>query len=248
MSVFEARSAPRIALELCGVRAAYGRIEVLKGVDLVVPAGSVFALLGRNGAGKSTTLKVISGQLPPTHGQVRLSGHVVNGAGVGQLARAGLCLVPEGRGVFPGLSVRDNLTLMSYAGAARGDIEERAYTQFPRLRERRRQLAGTMSGGEQQMLALARALTTNPAVLLLDELSMGLAPIVVEELYAHVADIARQGVSILVVEQFARTVLSVANFAAHMEHGRVLKVGRPDELAAELSDAYFGDHGDVARA
>lgn len=228
------------AIELCGLRAAYGRIEVLRGVDLSVPAGSVFALLGRNGAGKSTTLKVISGQIMPTAGDIRLSGHNVKGARTGPLARAGVCLVPEGRGVFPGLTVRDNLRLMTYTGTSRGMVEHRAYERFPRLRERRNQLAGTMSGGEQQMLALARGLATDPAILLLDELSMGLAPIIVEELYQHVAAIARDGVTVVVVEQFARTVLAVADVAAHMDHGRIIRVGEPHVLAAELAEAYFG--------
>ena len=228
------------AIELRRVRAAYGRIEVLKGVDLVVPAGCVFALLGRNGAGKSTTLKVISGQLPATAGQILLAGRNVSGAGPGPLARSGLCLVPEGRGVFPGLSVRDNLLLMSYSGVPRGRIEEESYRRFPRLEERSRQLAGTLSGGEQQMLALARGLATDPAILILDELSMGLAPIIVEELYEHVGAIARDGVTVVVVEQFARTVLSVADFAAHMEQGRVVRVGPPREVAAGLAEAFFG--------
>lgn len=228
------------AIELRGVRAAYGRIEVLKGIDLVIPSGSVFALLGRNGAGKTTTLKVISGQLPSTGGEVILAGHNVTGARTGPLARAGLCLVPEGRGVFPGLSVQDNLLLMSYSGVPRDEILERAYRRFPRLLERRRQLAGTLSGGEQQMLALARGLATDPALLLLDELSMGLAPLIVEQLYEHVVEIARSGVTVVVVEQFARTVLSVADHAAHMDHGRVVGLGTTEELAETLAEAYFG--------
>jgi branched-chain amino acid transport system ATP-binding protein len=227
-------------LELSGVHAAYGSIEVLRGVDLAVPQGSVYALLGPNGGGKSTTLKVIAGLLPATSGEIRLAGRVVNGASPDELARRGLCLIPEGRGIFPNLTVHENLWMMTQTGVSLGHIEEVAYARFPRLGERRRQLAGTMSGGEQQMLAMARALTTDPALLLLDELSMGLAPLVVAELYEIVAQVAREGVSILVVEQFARTVLGIADWAAIMLHGRVTKVGRPAELEAELSTAYLG--------
>ncbi len=227
-------------LELRGLRAAYGRIEVLHGVDLTIPAGSVFALLGPNGAGKTTTISVCSGLMAPTGGGFYLAGRLMNGAAPDQLARAGVCTIPEGRGVFPNLTVRENLQMMSFTGAAMADIEDAAYSRFPRLKERRSQLAGTMSGGEQQMLAIARAMVSNPAVLLLDELSMGLAPMVVEELYGVVAQIAASGVSILVVEQFARTVLGVADRAAIMLHGTVAKVGHPSELEADLSAAYLG--------
>ena len=227
-------------LELREVRAAYGRIEVLRGIDLAVPEGSVVALLGRNGAGKTTTLNVISGQLAPTHGSVMLAGRRVNGASADQLARLGVCTVPEGRGVFPNLSVHENLRLFTYRGVALEQVETETFARFPKLQPRRRQLAGTLSGGEQQMLALARALTTRPAVLLLDELSMGLAPIVVEELYAQVAKIATEGISVLVVEQFARTVLAVADLAAVMHHGSIHHVGTPDAIMDQLSDAYLG--------
>ena len=227
-------------LELAGIRAAYGRIEVLHGVDITVPPASVVALLGPNGAGKTTTLKIAGGQMRPTAGCVHISGRHVNGAAPDALARLGVCTVPEGRGIFPNLTVRENLRMITYAGASQKRVEERAFTHFPRLRERVNQVAGTMSGGEQQMLAMARALGTEPALLLLDELSMGLAPLIVEELYALVRDIASQGVSILVVEQFARTVLGVADIAVIMAHGEVTAVGPPSELEAELSAAYLG--------
>jgi len=227
-------------LQLSDVRAAYGRIEVLHGVDLSVPAGSVMALLGPNGAGKSTTLRVIAGLHPPTSGDIRLAGRRVNGARPEELARLGLCLIPEGKGIFPNLTVRENLRMATFTRAKLADIEAIAYEQFPRLRQRRSQLAGTMSGGEQQMLAMARGLATNPAVLLLDELSMGLAPIIVEELYEIVARVAHEGVSILVVEQFAQTVLGVADYAAIMVHGKVGMVGRPEDLSDELGAAYLG--------
>ena len=227
-------------LELRGITAAYGRIQVLHGVDLAVPEGSVFALLGPNGAGKTTTLRVASGLHEPTSGVYLLGGHKVNGARPEDLARRGLCTVPEGRGVFPNLTVRENLQMATFTGVPLEKIETIAYDRFPRLGERRHQLTGTMSGGEQQMLAMARALATDPALLLLDELSMGLAPLVVAELYQLVAELAETGVSILVVEQFARTVLGVADLAAIMVNGRVTRVGAPADLEEELSAAYLG--------
>ena len=227
-------------LELKNVKAAYGRIEVLHGVDLVVPAGSVVALLGPNGGGKTTTLKVVAGQMTPTGGCVHIAGRHVNGASPDALARVGVCTIPEGRGVFPNLTVKENLRMATYAGTSFNEVESIAYERFPRLGERRNQLAGTMSGGEQQMLALARGLAVNPSLLLLDELSMGLAPIIVEQLYGIVAQVATTGVSILVVEQFARTVLGVADYAAIMLHGKVVSVGQPADLEEELSSAYLG--------
>jgi branched-chain amino acid transport system ATP-binding protein len=227
-------------LELRGVDAGYGAIDVLFGVDLALRPGHVHALLGPNGAGKSTTLKVACAQITPSAGEVRFLGEPVGRRGPDALARAGLCLVPEGRGIFPNLTVTENLRMATFAGAAFKDVLERAFTRFPRLSERRKQLAGTLSGGEQQMLSMARAMSTKPKVLLLDELSMGLAPLVVEELYGIVAEIARNGVSILVVEQFARTVLGVADVAAIMLHGQIRTVGRPSEIEAELSSAYLG--------
>jgi branched-chain amino acid transport system ATP-binding protein len=227
-------------VELVDVRAAYGTIEVLHGVNLSVPQGSVVALLGPNGAGKSTILKVISGLLPPTSGEVRLAGRVVNGASADELARIGLCTIPEGRGVFPNLSVQENLWMATMAGVPLAQVEEIAYARFPRLGERRKQLAGTLSGGEQQMLSMARALSVNPSVLLLDELSMGLAPLVVANLYEIVAQVSQEGVSILVSEQFARTVLGIAQYAAIVLHGNITRVGTPAELEDELSAAYLG--------
>ncbi len=227
-------------LELRGIRAAYDGIDVLYGVDLAVPLGSVVALLGPNGAGKTTTLRVASGLHAPSGGDVIIAGRRVNGARPEELARRGFCLVPEGRGIFPNLSVRENLRMMTYSGRSLHHIEAVTMERFPRLRDRRSQVAGTLSGGEQQMLAMARGLATEPALLLLDELSMGLAPIIVEELYEIVAQIAREGVSILVVEQFARTVLGAADYAAIMVHGRIANFGRPSELESELSTAYLG--------
>jgi ABC-type branched-subunit amino acid transport system ATPase component len=228
------------ALELRGIRAGYGTIDVLHGVSLTVGTGSVFALLGPNGAGKSTTLKVASGQIAPHAGDVRLFGASVLGKSSDGLARAGMCAIPEGRGIFPNLTVIENLRMATYTGPHIHELEERTFTRFPRLRDRRKQLAGTLSGGEQQMLAMARALTTDPKVLLLDELSMGLAPIVVEELYEIVGRIAAENVSILIVEQFAHEVLDVAETAAIMLHGQIQLTGRPYQIAEELDAAYLG--------
>ena len=227
-------------LELRNLRAGYGTIDVLHGVDLVLEAGQVYALLGPNGAGKSTTLGVCSGQIVPSAGQVLINGREVNGTSSDALARAGVCLVPEGRGVFPNLTVTENLRMFTHAGVPMHELQEQAFAQFPRLKERRKQVAGTLSGGEQQMLAMSRALATKPALLLLDELSMGLAPLIVEELYERVADLAREGISILIVEQFAQAILGVATQASIMLHGRITRTGPPAELAEELAAAYLG--------
>jgi branched-chain amino acid transport system ATP-binding protein len=227
-------------LEIVDLHAAYGRIEVLRGIDLSVPRGAVMALLGPNGAGKSTLLKVISGQMEQTSGDIHLAGVHVRGAKADDLARLGLTTVPEGRSVFPNLTVEENLLLMSYAGVEAYKVFDTAYSYFPRLHERRFQLAGTLSGGEQQMLAMARALSSDPALLLLDELSMGLAPLIVDELYETVGQIAQSGVSILVVEQFARTALKISDYAAVMTGGRIVATGEPDEINDIMADVILG--------
>jgi branched-chain amino acid transport system ATP-binding protein len=228
-------------LELREVRAGYDGISVLRGVDLSVAAGQVVALLGPNGAGKTTTLRVAAGVHPLRSGRLLLGGRDVTGAPARDLARAGVCLIPEGRGVFPNLSVRDNLLMMTFTGRSRRQVEEIAYARFPDLARHASRAAGTLSGGEQQMLALARGLATDPAVLLLDELSMGLAPLVVGRLYEQVAAIAREGVAVLIVEQFAAAALGIADHAAVLVRGRVERRGRPDSvLRAELSALYLG--------
>ncbi|MBF4161496.1 ABC transporter ATP-binding protein [Nocardioides acrostichi] len=227
-------------LEIVDLHAAYGRIEVLRGVDLIVPKGAVMALLGPNGAGKSTLTKVVCAQKEATSGDIHLGGVHVTDASPEQLARLGLCTVPEGRSVFPNLTVEENLQLMSYAGVSASAVMETAYAYFPRLKERRRQLAGTMSGGEQQMLAMSRALSSDPALLILDELSMGLAPLIVDELYDTVAGIAETGISILCIEQFARTALRVSDYAAVMSGGRIVATGEPDEILETMSDVILG--------
>ncbi len=228
------------ALELRDLHAAYGRIEVLHGVDLIVPEASVFALLGPNGAGKTTTLKTIDGRLRPTRGCVHVAGTHCNGAATDALARAGVISIPEGRGIFPNLTVAENLRMMTYAGTSEDDVEEISYARFPILGERRKQLAGTMSGGQQQMLAMARALTADPSLLLVDELSMGLAPLIVAELYDVLSQLAADGVAILLVEQFARTALAIADYAAIMVQGRIQHVGQPADLEDVVTDVYMG--------
>jgi branched-chain amino acid transport system ATP-binding protein len=227
-------------LELIDVHAGYGPIEVLHGVDLAVPPGAVVALLGPNGGGKTTTLRVCSGLHPVGSGELRVGGRTVNGVSAAQLAQVGVCSIPEGRGIFPNLSVRENLWLATATGTPLDTIEEATYARFPILGNRRQQLAGTLSGGEQQMLALARALSTNPILLLLDELSLGLAPIIVSHIYETVTELAAEGLSILVAEQFARTVLPIAHSAGIMLHGRIVRFGTPAEIEADLSTSYLG--------
>lgn len=227
-------------VEIIDLHAGYGRIEVLRGVDLVVPRGSVVAVLGPNGAGKTTLLRVISGLLRPSSGHIHLAGDHVSGVSPARLTRAGICLVPEGRGVFPNLTVDENLQLASFAGQRADKVLSESYQRFPILKERSGQPAGSLSGGEQQMLSLARALASEPAVLLLDELSMGLAPLVVKSLYDSVAEIAASGVSVVVVEQFAASALRVADYALVMQNGRVVDRGEPAAIVARLSDLYFG--------
>jgi branched-chain amino acid transport system ATP-binding protein len=227
-------------VELRRVRAAYGQIEVLHGIDLAVSAGQVLALLGPNGAGKSTTLKVASGQMVPTSGCFHVMGRHVNGMKPDALSRAGMCTLPDGRGIFPNLTVSENLRLMTFGGSNRATVEDKAFTRFPRLSERRAQVAGTLSGGEQQMLAMARTLSVEPAVLLLDEISMGLAPMIVSELYELVHQIAAEGVAVILAEQFAATALGVSTHVAVVVQGRIIATGTPDEMPADLTDAYLG--------
>lgn len=228
-------------LELRGIHANYGSIEVLHGVNLRVARGEVVALLGPNGAGKSTSLKIASGLMRPTRGSVNLSGHDVTGVPASELARVGVCTIPEGRGIFPNLSVFENLQMAVNGQLDISTIEDRVYGRFPILKERRAQIAGTLSGGQQQMLSLARGLATDPVLLMLDEMSMGLAPMVVADLYEQVQAIAADGVSVLVVEQFARAALGIADTAVVLSHGQVRFSGNAKDVDEEtLSKAYLG--------
>jgi branched-chain amino acid transport system ATP-binding protein len=229
------------ALELYHLRAGYGRVEVLHGVSLALPRGSVLALLGPNGAGKTTLLNCASGIIEPTSGCVHVAGLHVNGVAPDAFARAGVCSIPEGRGVFPNLTVNENFRVFSHAGnVPYGLVQERAFSRFPRLKDRGHQMAATLSGGERQMLAMSRAFISEPAVMLLDEISMGLAPMIVSELYDLVRQLAADGIAILLVEQFATLALKVADYAAVMRQGRVDVMGTPDDVAAALSGAYLG--------
>lgn len=236
----EPRPAP---LELLDVHAGYGRIEVLHGVSIAVPRGGVAALLGPNGAGKSTTLGVMSGLIRPTAGCRHVQGRHVNRADADELARIGICHVREGRSVFPNLSVLDNLRVAASSGTPLDRLTDVAFALFPRLEERQRQPAGTLSGGEKQMLALARGLGSDPSVLLVDELSMGLAPLVVAELYESVAAVAETGVSVLVVEQFASIGLRHASRVYVMTRGSVTYDGPADGAMDAVHSAYLGGTG-----
>ncbi|HWB67521.1 MAG TPA: ABC transporter ATP-binding protein [Mycobacteriales bacterium] len=220
-------------LECDEVYAGYGRVEVLHGLSLVVPAGSVVAILGPNGVGKTTTMNVISGAIPISRGRVLFDGVRLNNVPADERARRGVTLIPEGRGVFPGLSVIDNLLLAGTAAGRGSDREaalERVFTLFPRLAERRQQRAGTLSGGEQQMLALSRALLASPRVLLMDEISMGLAPAVVARLFEVIADLRAEGLTIVLVEQYLTYALDLADICYVLRRGAVDFVGEPEEL------------------
>jgi branched-chain amino acid transport system ATP-binding protein len=232
---------PVPAIELIDVRAGYGRVEVLHGVSLAVERGTVFAVLGPNGAGKTTLLNTAAGFVRPMSGCVHVAGFHCNAVAPDVLAKAGVASVSEGRGVFPNLTVNENLRVFTHAGNERyRDVQERAFNRFPRLGGRRNQLAGTLSGGERQMLAMCRAFATEPAVLLVDEISMGLAPMIVHGLYDIVRQLAADGVTILLVEQFAPLALSVADAAAVMHLGTIVAMGKPDDVADSLSEAYLG--------
>ncbi len=219
-------------LELNGVVAGYAGTTVLRGVDLIVPDGSVVALLGANGAGKTTLLRVASGLLHPTEGRLLLDGTDVTRDRPYQLVQKGICHVPEGRGIFPSMTVRENLILQSVRGEE-GEALERAVSAFPRLGERLAQTAGTMSGGEQQMLALARTYVQHPKVVLLDEVSMGLAPKVVDEIFDFLGLLRAQGASLLLVEQYVTRALAIADYVYLLNRGEISFAGEPGELEGE---------------
>ena len=232
-------------LEVKGLEVRYGGIRAVKGVDLAVDEGELVCLIGANGAGKTSTLKAICGLLPSHTGSVRYAGDEVSGLPVFQLPRRGLVMVPEGRGIFPQLTVAENLAMGAYA---RRDTEvaqdlERMHALFPRLAERRSQTAGTLSGGEQQMLAIGRALMSRPKLLLLDEPSMGLAPLMVAKILEVVREIARQGVTILLVEQNAKLALEIAGRGYVMESGELALAADSKSLLADprVREAYLGE-------
>jgi len=226
-------------LEFRGVDAGYGETTVLRGIDLVVPTGAVVALLGPNGAGKTTLLKIGSALMAPQAGSLFFDGADVTGASPDSLVQRGLCHVPEGRGVFRSLTVRENLRV--FAGRDDRDGIERAIDAFPRLGERINQVAGTMSGGEQQMLALARACVRHPQVVLLDEVSMGLAPRIVDEIFLFLERLARQGCSLLVVEQYVEKALAIADYVYILSRGTLAFAGDPDEIdVADVFGKYLG--------
>ena len=217
-------------LELANITAAYGDSVVLRDVDLIVPSGSVVALLGPNGAGKTTLLRVASGLHRPRTGRVLLDGQDITHDSPDAMVRSGLCHITEGRSVFPGLTVADNLRMFAPRGGE-SDAIARAVDAFPKLGQRLSQTAGTMSGGEQQMLALARAYSRQAAVVLLDEISMGLAPIIVDEIFEFFARLSREGTSLLVVEQYVGKALALANHVYLMARGRIIYAGEPGEMA-----------------
>jgi branched-chain amino acid transport system ATP-binding protein len=215
---------------LDNIVAGYAETTVLRGVSLTVPDASVVALLGANGAGKTTLLRVASGLLRPTAGRMTLDGVDVTSARPHQLATRGVCHVPEGRGIFPSLTVRENLSLQ--AGGGKGGLD-RAVEAFPRLGERLTQTAGTLSGGEQQMLSLARSYIANPKVMLLDEVSMGLAPKIVDEIFEFLGRVAHEGASLLLVEQYVTRALALADYVYLLNRGQVAYRGEPSELEDE---------------
>ncbi len=233
-------------LKVKGLKVAYGGIQAVKGVDFEVREGELVSLIGSNGAGKTTTMKAITGTLPISDGDIEYLGKSIRGQGPWDLVRQGLAMVPEGRGVFTRMTITENLQMGAYirrdkAGIA-ADID-RVFTIFPRLKERRDQLAGTMSGGEQQMLAMGRALMSRPKVLLLDEPSMGLSPIMVDKIFEVVKDVYAQGVTILLVEQNASRALAIANRGYVMDTGLITMSGPAREMLDDpkVRAAYLGE-------
>jgi branched-chain amino acid transport system ATP-binding protein len=233
-------------LQISGLRVAYGGIQAVKGVDLEVRTGELVALIGANGAGKTTTLKAVTGSLACAGGEVRYEGRSIAGMGAHQLVSNGLAMVPEGRGVFARMTITENLLMGAYIRHDKAGISqdiEKMFGIFPRLKERAEQLAGTMSGGEQQMLAMARALMSRPRLLLLDEPSMGLSPIMVQKIFEVVREVSAQGVTILLVEQNARLALQSAHRGYVMDSGQITLTGDARQLLDDpkVRQAYLGE-------
>jgi branched-chain amino acid transport system ATP-binding protein len=232
-------------LEIAQIDVFYGRVQALRGVSLSVAGGEIVALIGSNGAGKTTTLRTISGLMHPTDGRITFDGRDLTHTKAHQIVRAGVCQSPEGRRLFPRMIVYDNLMMGTYARKERSGIEgdvARVYDLFPRLKERSKQLAGTLSGGEQQMLAIGRALMAHPKLLMLDEPSLGLAPILVEVIFKVCTDINAQGTPILLVEQNASKALEIAHRAYVLETGSIVQTGTGKELLSspDVQRAYLG--------
>ena len=244
----EAGASPPAMLSVCGLKVRYGGIEAVRGIDLEVWAGEVVALIGANGAGKTTTLKAITGGLDAAAGEVRFAGQSLLGMAAHQRVRLGMAIVPEGRGVFARMTVLDNLMMGAFtrndSKAVQSDLEQMLQT-FPRLRERLSQLAGTLSGGEQQMLAMARALMSRPRLLLLDEPSMGLSPLMVASIFDVIRSVSRTGTTLLLVEQNAQLALQTAHRAYVMESGEVSMQGSASSLLNDprVRRAYLGEDG-----
>jgi branched-chain amino acid transport system ATP-binding protein len=232
-------------LELENITLAYGRIEALHGISLNVGEGEIVALIGANGAGKSTTMRAISGLRPVAQGKIRFDGTDITKMRADLRVIRGVSQSPEGRGIFPGMSVRENLEMGAYTRRNRAEIDQdmqRVFDLFPRLKEREKQAGGTLSGGEQQMLAVGRALMSRPKLLLLDEPSMGLAPMLIQQIFDIVVEINQQGTTVLLVEQNAQQALSRAHRAYVLETGRIVKEGTGNELLTDpaVKDAYLG--------
>ena len=233
-------------LKVSGLKVAYGGIKAVKGVDFEVNEGELVTLIGSNGAGKTTTMKAITGTLPMADGDIEYLGKSIKGKGAWDLVRDGLAMVPEGRGVFTRMTITENLQMGAYVRNDKAEILkdiEKMFTIFPRLRERKDQLAGTMSGGEQQMLAMGRALMSRPKVLLLDEPSMGLSPIMVDKIFEVVKDVYAQGVTVLLVEQNASRALGIANRGYVMESGIITMNGDAKQMLNDpkVRAAYLGE-------
>jgi len=233
-------------LKVTGLKVAYGGIKAVKGVDFEVKEGELVTLIGSNGAGKTTTMKAITGTLPAAEGDIEYLGQSIKGKGSWDLVREGLAMVPEGRGVFTRMTITENLQMGAYIRVDKPEIAndiEMVFGIFPRLKERKDQLAGTMSGGEQQMLAMGRALMSRPKVLLLDEPSMGLSPIMVDKIFEVVRDVSARGVTILLVEQNASRALGIADRGYVMESGTVTMNGPAKELLNDprVRAAYLGE-------
>jgi branched-chain amino acid transport system ATP-binding protein len=232
-------------LELHGVDAHYGRVQALHGVTLHIDKGEIVALIGSNGAGKTTTLRTISGLMHPTRGQVIFDGQDISGTSASKIVELGICQSPEGRRLFPRMSVQDNLLMGAYTRRDRANVDrdmKHVYELFPRVQERRSQIAGTLSGGEQQMLAMGRALMARPKVVMLDEPSLGLAPILVDTIFAVIREINNEGTPVLLVEQNASKALDAAHRAYVLETGVVAKEGTGKELleSEDVQKAYLG--------